>query len=111
MKERRSLSSNHAGISNAADRDPDRFAMTLDVTLVGAPRVAAAAHAPLARSCGCVVNIASIYALIGSPGGYGCAASNAGPAAGPGKQRQVRVMPPSAMNSWPFTKPVFRPAR
>jgi len=76
--------------------------MTLDVTLVGALRVAAAAHAPLARSCGCVVNIPSIYALIGSPAGYGCAVSNVGPAAGPGKQRQVRVMPPSAMNSWPL---------
>jgi NAD(P)-dependent dehydrogenase (short-subunit alcohol dehydrogenase family) len=69
---------NDAGMSNAGDRDADRFSATLDVNLTGALRVAGAARPLLAREGGAVVDIASIYALCGSPGGYGYAASKAG---------------------------------
>jgi NAD(P)-dependent dehydrogenase (short-subunit alcohol dehydrogenase family) len=67
-----------AGGSLPEEHRPEIFARVLDINLAGAMRVAAAARPHLAAARGALVNVASIYAIAGSAGGPGYAASKAG---------------------------------
>jgi NAD(P)-dependent dehydrogenase (short-subunit alcohol dehydrogenase family) len=57
---------NAAGIIRRDDEfDLEAFTQVLDVNLTGAMRVCVAAHAKLAKSAGCIVNIASMLSFFG----------------------------------------------
>jgi NAD(P)-dependent dehydrogenase (short-subunit alcohol dehydrogenase family) len=59
---------NAAGIIRRDDEfDPVVFAQVLDVNLTGAMRVSMAARPALARSRGCIVNVASMLTYFGGP--------------------------------------------
>jgi NAD(P)-dependent dehydrogenase (short-subunit alcohol dehydrogenase family) len=59
---------NAAGvIRRDAEHDPEVFADTIDINLTGTMRVCSAARAKLARSGGCVVNLASMLTFFGGP--------------------------------------------
>jgi NAD(P)-dependent dehydrogenase (short-subunit alcohol dehydrogenase family) len=59
---------NNAGIASGGGRefDPAEFARVVDVNLNGAMRVSTALRPALARSQGCIVNIASMTSFFGS---------------------------------------------
>ncbi len=69
---------NCAGISSLDEFNPEAFARTIDVNLVGTLRVCVAARRLLAKRGGTIVNIASMYATFGSPNVPGYAASKGG---------------------------------
>jgi NAD(P)-dependent dehydrogenase (short-subunit alcohol dehydrogenase family) len=57
---------NAAGVIRRGDEhDPEVFARVVDVNLNGAMRVSAAARPLLERSCGCIVNVASMLSFFG----------------------------------------------
>lgn len=59
---------NAAGVIRRDEEfQPDVFADVIDVNLVGAMRVCAAAHPLLQRSRGCILNIASMLSFFGGP--------------------------------------------
>ncbi len=70
---------NCAAISaRGEEMEPGFFAHVLDVNLNGSFRTALAFHPHLARARGAVVNVASMYALFGSPKNPAYGASKAG---------------------------------
>jgi NAD(P)-dependent dehydrogenase (short-subunit alcohol dehydrogenase family) len=69
---------NCAGISCPDEFNSETFARTVDVNLVGTMRVCVAARRLLAKHEGTIVNIASMYAIFGSPNVPGYAASKGG---------------------------------
>ena len=70
---------NAAGVLNRqAEFDPETFQKTLDVNLTGTLRLCTAFRDLLARSKGCIVNVASMYTIFGAPHAPGYAASKGG---------------------------------
>jgi len=70
---------NCAGAADpASEFTPTGFARTLDINLNGSMRCSLAAKALLDRSQGAIVNIASMYAIFGSPVTPGYSASKGG---------------------------------
>lgn len=70
---------NCAGIiRRAEEHDPEVFDLLLDVNLSGTMRVCAAARPLLARSHGAILNIGSIFSVLGAPHAPGYAASKGG---------------------------------
>jgi NAD(P)-dependent dehydrogenase (short-subunit alcohol dehydrogenase family) len=70
---------NAAGIIRRGDEHrPDVFAEVVAINLTGAMRAAAAAHELLARSSGCIVNVASMLSYFGGPLVPGYSASKGG---------------------------------
>jgi NAD(P)-dependent dehydrogenase (short-subunit alcohol dehydrogenase family) len=69
---------NCAGTSSRDEFDPEEFARTVEVNLIGTMQVCTAAHELLARNRGAIVNIASMYATFGSPIVPGYASSKGG---------------------------------
>lgn len=71
---------NCAGIIQRDGREfePEAFARTIEVNLVGTMRVCVAAHAKLAKTRGAIVNTASMLSFFGSPTAPGYAASKGG---------------------------------
>ena len=70
---------NCAGIiRRGAEHDPAVFAEVLDVNLTGTMRLCAAARPLLARTHGCIVNIASLLAFVGGALVPGYSASKGG---------------------------------
>jgi len=70
---------NCAGMADPSrEFTPDGFARTVDVNLTGSLRCCAAARPLLQAAKGSIVNVASMYAIFGSPAAPGYAASKAG---------------------------------
>jgi len=70
---------NCAGIIRRADEhDPEIFDLLLDVNLSGTMRVCAAARPLLAKRHGVILNIGSIFSVLGAPHAPGYAASKGG---------------------------------
>ena len=70
---------NCAGMADpASEFSPEGFAHTIDVNLTGAMRFCVAAREKLAASRGAIVNVASMYAIFGSPITPGYSASKGG---------------------------------
>ena len=70
---------NCAGIiRRAEEHDPEIFDLLLDVNLSGTMRVCAAARALLAKTHGVILNIGSIFSVLGAPHAPGYAASKGG---------------------------------
>jgi NAD(P)-dependent dehydrogenase (short-subunit alcohol dehydrogenase family) len=70
---------NCAGIiRRAEEHDPEVFDLLLDVNLSGTMRVCAAARPLLARTHGVILNIGSIFSVLGAPHAPGYAASKGG---------------------------------